>query len=127
MNALSPDDYRLKRWPFGALDLLETVLFYFWKDHKYFKIDGNGFNKLPRKLFFNSPEVSTYYYDLWLSLSFVVMYLIQPHFVNNQLFAYCKLGFLIDFISFERNQNGVPMDDRTGFIPKGIAIKKQRI
>lgn len=35
--------------------------------------------------FFNSPEVSTYYYDLWLSLSFVVMYLIQPHFVNSQL------------------------------------------
>ena len=124
MNALSPDDYRLKRWPFGDL---ETVLFYFWKDHKYFKIDGNGFNKLPRKPFFNSPEVSTSYYDLWLGLSLVVMYLIQPHFVNNQLFAYCKLGFLTDFISFERNQNGVPMDDRTGFIPKGIAIKKQRI
>lgn len=51
MNALSSDDHRLKRWPFGALDLLETVLFYFWKDHKYFKIDGNGFNKWPRKLF----------------------------------------------------------------------------
>lgn len=73
------------------------------------------------------PQVSTSYYDLWLGLSFVVMYLIQPHFVNNQLFAYYKLWFLTDFISFERNQNGVPMDDRTGFIPKGIAIKKQRI